>query len=161
MIMRKLAIFVLVSLLGGAITGCTSTASHEHANLVAPSAPANLNETVVADTMKQLITLYPPASTRFDLAQPTTDAYGFKLVQSLRLSGYALSEFVPAAAADGTNANDTDSASSGLSLRYILDAPDGLNLYRVTVMIGSQSLSRAYLVRNNTVSPAGAWARKE
>jgi hypothetical protein len=161
MIMRKLAIIAVVSLVGGAISGCVSTASHEPANAVAPSAPANLNETIVADTMKQLITLYPPASTRFDLAQPTTDAYGSKLVQSLRLSGYALSEFVPAAPANGTNHEGTVSASPGLSLRYILDAPDGLNLYRVTVMVGAQSLSRAYLVQNQLVSPAGAWARRE
>jgi hypothetical protein len=161
MIMRKLAIFALVSLLGGAITGCASTASQEYANVVAPSTPANLNETIVADTMKQLITLYPPASTRFDLGQPATDAYGSKLVQSLRLNGYALSEFAPAAPANGTNNEGTISSSPGLSLRYILDAPDGLNLYRVTVMIGSQSLSRAYTAENKTVSPAGAWARKE
>ena len=158
MIMRKLAI---VALLAGAITGCASTAAHEYGNFVAPSVPANLNEIIVADTMKQLIALYPPASTRFDLAQPTNDAYGAKLVQSLRLNGYALSEFVPASAANGTNANGTVSASPGLSLRYILDAPDGLNLYRVTVMVGAQSLSRAYTAENKTVSPAGAWARKE
>ena len=99
MIMRKLGI---IALLAGAITGCASTASHEYGNFVAPSAPANLNETIVADTMKQLIALYPPASTRFDVAQPTNDASGAKLVQSLRLNGYALSEFVPAAAASGT-----------------------------------------------------------
>jgi type IV secretion system protein TrbH len=161
MIMQKLAIIALVGFLGGAITGCASTASYEYGNFVLPSAPANLNETIVADTMKQITTLYPPASTRFDLAQPTTDAYGAKLVQSLRLNGYALSEFVPPAAANGTNPSGTVSASSGISLRYILDAPEGLNLYRVTVMIGSQSLSRAYLVQNQTVSPAGAWARRE
>jgi type IV secretion system protein TrbH len=157
MIMQKLAI---IALLACGISGCASTASYEYGNFVQPNAPANLNETIVADTLKQLTTLYPPASTRFDLAQPTTDAYGAKLVQSLRLSGYALSEFVPPAA-NGTNPNGTVAASLGLSLRYILDVPEGLNLYRVTVMIGSQSLSRAYLVQNLTVSPAGAWARRE
>jgi type IV secretion system protein TrbH len=158
MMMRKLAISAL---LAGAITGCASTASYEYGNFVTSSAPANLNEIIVADTMKQLLMLYPPASTRFDLAQPPTDAYGTRLVQSLRLNGYALSEFVPAPAANGTNHDGMVSVSPGLSLRYILDAPDGLNLYRVTVMIGSQSLSRAYLVQNQVVSPAGAWARKE
>ena len=158
MIMRKLAI---IALLAGTVTGCASTASHEYGNFVALSAPANLNEIIVADTMKQLVTLYPPGSTRFDLAQPTTDAYGANLVQSLRLHGYALSEFVPAAASSGTNASGAVSASPGLSLAYILDAPAGLNLYRVTVMVGAQSLSRAYTAENKTISPAGAWARKE
>jgi type IV secretion system protein TrbH len=161
MIMRKLAIIALVSLLGGTITGCGLTAYYEQTTVVAPSVPVDLNETIVADTIKQLITLYPPASTRFDLAQPTTDAYGAKLLPWLRVSGYALSEFVPAAPANGTNPNGTVVSSPGLSLRYILDAPDGLNLYRVTLVIGSQSLSRAYLVQNQTVSPAGAWSRKE
>ena len=158
MIMHKLAI---VALLAGGIIGCGSTASYEYGNFVTPSAPANLNETIVGDTIKQLITLYPPASTRFDLGQPASDMYGTKLVQSLRLNGYALSEFVPAAVANGTNHEGTISASPGLSLRYIVDAPDGLNLYRVTVMIGSQSLSRVYTAENKFVSPAGAWARKE
>jgi hypothetical protein len=158
MIMHKLAI---VALLAGGITGCGSTTSYEYGNFVAPSAPANLNETIVGDTVKQLITLYPPASTRFDFGQPANDGYGTKLVQSLRLSGYALSEFLPVVAANGTNHEGTISASPGLSLRYIVDAPDGLNLYRVTVMIGSQSLSRAYTAENKFVSPAGAWARKE
>ena len=159
--MRKLAIIALFGLLGAAITGCASMASYEYGNFVAPSAPANLNEIIVADTMKQLIMLYPPASTRFDLAQPTSDAYGAALVQSLRVNGYAVSEPIPATAANGANPKATVSASPGLSLRYVIDAPAGLNLYRVTVMVGAQSLSRAYTAENKTVSPAGAWARKE
>ena len=159
MMMRNLA---LIALLAVAMTGCVSTtAPHEYGNFVAPSAPANVNEMIAADTTKQLMILYPPASTRFDLGQPTTDAYGAKLAQSLRLSGYAVSDFVPAAAPNSANGSGTVSTSPGVKLRYVIDAPEGLNLYRVTVMVGNQSLSRAYIAENQTVSPAGAWARKE
>ena len=49
----------------------------------------------------------------------------------------------------------------GLSLHYVLDAVASPNLYRVTVMVGQKSLSRAYLAQNNRVAPAGAWVRKE
>ena len=158
MIMRKFAIALL---LAGGLTACAAAPSYETGNFVAPSALANLNETIVSDTVKQLIALYPPASTRFDFGQPATDAYGTRLVQSLRQSGYALSEFVPAAAVNGTNQDGAVSASPGLSLRYVIDSPDGLSLYRVTVLVGAQSLSRAYTAHDNTVSPAGAWARRE
>ena len=96
MIMRKLAIVALLAFLLGGITACTSKVPYQYGNFAPPSAVANLNETIVADTVKQLIQLYPPASTRFDFGQPATDAYGTQLVQSLRLNGYALSEFVPA-----------------------------------------------------------------
>ena len=95
MIMRKLAIVALLAFLLGGITACTSKVPYQYGNFAPPSAVANLNETIVADTVKQLIELYPPASTRFDFGQPATDAYGTQLVQSLRLNGYALSEFVP------------------------------------------------------------------
>jgi hypothetical protein len=43
----------------------------------------------------------------------------------------------------------------------VLDAAASPNLYRVTVMVGQKSLSRAYLAQNDRVAPAGAWVRKE
>ena len=69
----------------------------------------------------------------------------------LRAKGYALVEFKEAAPA----------TAPGLSLHYVLDAVASPNLYRVTVMVGQKSLSRAYLAQNNRVAPAGAWVRKE
>jgi hypothetical protein len=49
-----------------------------------------------------------------------------------------------------------------LALRYIVDAPADLNLYRVTLLVGSSSLSRAYMVAtDSSLQPAGAWVRKE
>ena len=156
MTMRKLMGLAPLLFLPVALAGCASI--EPYGNFLGANAPATLNEKLAADTVKQLTVLYPPASTRFDLGQPTPDAYGSALVESLRIKGYAILEFEPDEAAPMDNPN---TAGSGLNLRYVLDAPARTNLYRVTVMVGSQSLSRAYVAQNDTVAPAGAWVRKE
>ena len=140
--------FTLAALLAMALAGCASTAPYGN---FAAHPPAGLEERIAADTVKQLVALYPPARTRFHLGQPTPDAYGSALVEALRAKGYALMEFKEAAPA----------TSPGLSLHYVLDAAASPNLYRVTVTVGQKSLSRAYLAQNNRVAPAGAWVRKE
>ena len=140
--------FTLAALLAMALAGCASTAPYGN---FATHPPAGLEERIAADTVKQLVALYPPARTRFHLGQPTPDAYGSALVEALRARGYALVEFKEAAPA----------AAPGLSLNYVLDAAASPNLYRVTVTVGQKSLSRAYLAQNDRVAPAGAWVRKE
>ena len=156
MTMRKLLGHAPLLFLLAGLAGCASI--EPYGNFLGANAPATLNERLAADTVKQLTVLYPPASTRFDFGQPTPDAYGSALVESLRIKGYAILEFEPDEAA---SADAPDTAGPGLSLRYVLDAPASTNLYRVTVMVGSQSLSRAYVAQNDTVAPAGAWVRKE
>ena len=144
--------FTLAALLAMALAGCASTAPYGN---FAAHPPAGLEERIAADTVKQLVTLYPPARTRFHLGQPTPDAYGSALVEALRAKGYALVEVK-------TSPQETAPATApGLSLHYVLDAVASPNLYRVTVMVGQKSLSRAYLAQNNRVAPAGAWVRKE
>ena len=140
--------FALSALLVTALAGCASTAPYGN---FATEPPAGLEERIVADTVKQLVALYPPARTRFHLGQPTPDAYGSALVEALRARGYALVEFKEAAPA----------TALGLSLHYVLDAAASPNLYRVMVTVGQKSLSRAYLAQNDRVAPAGAWVRKE
>jgi len=156
MTMRKLLGHAPLLFLLAGLAGCASI--EPYGNFLGANAPATLNERLATDTVKQLTVLYPPASTRFDLGQPTPDAYGSALVESLRIKGYAILEFEPDEAA---SADNPSTAGPGLSLRYVLDAPASTNLYRVTVMVGSQSLSRAYVAQNETVAPAGAWVRKE
>jgi hypothetical protein len=155
--MGKLTVLILLVV---TLTGCAASLEN-YGNFIGTNAPDSLYEIMVADTVKQLVEIYPPASTRFDLGQTTTDAYGTLLVDSLRTKGYALLEFKPLS----TNATTEQPVSSvplpGLSFHYLLDAPDSTGIYRVLVMVGSTSLGRAYLVQNNIVSPAGAWARKE
>ncbi len=147
--MRQLT---LPALLVMALAGCASTAPYGN---FATHPPAGLEQKIAVDTVKQLVALYPPARTRFTLEQPTPDAYGSALVEALRAKGYALVEVKasPQEAAPATG--------PGLSLHYVLDAVASPNLYRVTVMVGQKSLSRAYLAQNNRVAPAGAWVRKE
>ena len=111
--------------------------------------------------MQQLATLYPPAKTRFELHQATPDAFGLALVNTLRERGYALLEFSPADQAKASAATAPAGAPAALPLRYVLDQAGTTNLYRLTLLVGNQSITRPYLEENGSFVPAGYWARKE
>lgn len=116
---------------------------------------------VAGDAIKQLAALYPPASTRFNLTQSTADAFGTALVTGLREKGYALMES-KGESQDRQSSVAADAASSeGLELRYLLDRPSGSDLYRLTLAIGNQRLSRPYMIQSGAAYAAGAWVRKE
>lgn len=156
--MRKAAFLALLAV---GLAGCATTTTPSTYGNFAQSAPAAFNQTMADDAVKQLVAVYPPASTRFDLQHATPDAFGASLVQLLRAKGYALLEFKPAAQATDATAPATAPATAGKPLRYILDQAES-NLYRVTLLIGKQSLTRAYsAAQNGTLYPAGAWVRKE
>jgi type IV secretion system protein TrbH len=140
------AVFLLV--------GCATTETV--GNFVPAQTTPSLNRTMAYDTVKQLVPLYPPASTRFNLGQPTPDSYGTALVEFLRAKGYSILEFKP-----GSQPVNSTTEPPALPLHYVLDAAAGTDLYRVMVRIGPKVLSRAYTVQNNTVTPAGAWAMRE
>ncbi|MDB5890169.1 MAG: Conjugal transfer TrbH family protein [Polaromonas sp.] len=151
------------------LAGCATPGLPAYGNFT-QGAPAAMQQTLADDAVKQLAALYPPASTRLDLQQATPDAFGSRLVESLRAKGYALLEFKPgaktAALPSTATATATDratdrTASAGKPLRYIVDQFDA-NLYRLTVRVGDQSLTRAYApAQSGTLRPAGAWVRKE
>jgi hypothetical protein len=67
----------------------------------------------------------------------------------------------PASAASQASAPATTAASGGLPLRYVLDQAGDSNLYRLTLMVGNQSITRPYLAQDGTLAPAGYWVRKE
>jgi hypothetical protein len=160
--MRKI---VMTALLVAGLAGCAS--SGPYGNYAGTS--LDRNQTMAEATVSKLIALYPPAQTRFNLQQPTTDAYGAALVQSMRDKGYALLEYATqgqgraaSSATPASAAANAAAATSGLDLRYIVDAPASTNLYRVTVLVGAQSISRAFTVApDGKLYPAGAWVRKE
>ena len=52
--------------------------------------PEAYNTQMATDTARQLVKIYPPASTHFVLAQATNDAFGIELQKDLRESGYAV-----------------------------------------------------------------------
>ncbi|PRD67630.1 conjugal transfer protein TrbH [Malikia spinosa] len=162
--MRKMASLALLAL---ALGGCATTSQSPYGNFVQSAALDQ--QKLAADAVQQLATLYVPARTRLELQQPTPDPFGQALVKTLRDKGYALLEFTPAGAPAQASASATSQPSpaatpavpGGLSLRYVLDQAGDSNLYRLTIMVGSQSITRAYLAQNGVFAPAGSWVRKE
>ena len=165
--MRKPFIFsfaaaVLFSL-GFVVTGCAASLGATPQDKLYgnhAAAPAALDQKVAGDAIRQLVTLYPPASTQFYLAQPTLDAFGTALVAGLREKGFALME-AQAGSRSTIAANVSSAGTGGLELHYLLDRPGAGDLYRLTLAIGTQRLSRPYLIQNGTPHAAGAWVRKE
>ncbi|SDY51346.1 conjugal transfer protein TrbH [Nitrosomonas halophila] len=145
--MRKI---IIASLFALSLAGCATTG--KYGNFV----PAAANQQQIAsDAVQQLATLYPPAKTRFELQQATPDAFGIALINSLRERGYALLEFNP------VNQAQASIATAALPLRYVLDQAGPAGLYRLTLLVGSQSITRPYLKENGSFVPAGYWVRKE
>jgi hypothetical protein len=161
--MRPIAFIALLGL-----AGCATPPSPAlYGNFAASH--AGFDEKMAADTVKQLIVLYPPATTQFNLRQATPDAFGVSLLSGLRDNGYAVSEVKPDEPAQRAHANDPATRQKaagaqqpiGLDLRYVLDQTVALNLYRVTLWVGNQSLTRAYAEQDNALLPAGSWVRRE
>jgi hypothetical protein len=156
--MRHVACVLLCAV---GLAGC-ATAPPPYGNF-AQEAPAGVDRTVAEDAVRQMAVVYPPANTQFDLQQPTPDPFGTLLTQSLRAKGYALQEGTAAPVAQGRTAGGEGgmaaSAPAVLPLRYVFDR--AADLYRITLLVGDQSLTRAYLAHNGAVHPAGAWVRKE
>ena len=179
--MRKFATLALLLTL----TGCVSS---PYGNFAENSTP-QINQKLAAETVKQLVRVYPPASTRFNMGNATPDTYGKTLVATLRARGYSVLEYNPEGAKPVTTpapkamVATVNPGSASLNLRYIVDSPINAdqsstssrlnggaasqenapanNLYRITVLVGSQSLTRAYITQSSSVYPVGAWARKE
>ncbi len=148
-----------VWVLGGCATG------RPYGNFVAASAALD-QPALAAQATRQLAALWPPARTRVALKQPTADTFGTALVGQLRAAGYAVQEAGPAAAAasaaPGTAPVDpAGTTSETLPLRYVLDHDAGTDLYWLTLAVGEQSITRAYLAQGGTARPAGAWVRRE
>jgi hypothetical protein len=147
--MRKTALLLLAGLAGCA-TG-SNLASH---GSFATANPA-IDKKIADDAGKKLIALYPPAVTRFELQHAFTDPFGASLVAALRAQGYALKEHksAPRTGADGKGGSR--------AMSYVFDQPAETDLYRVTLRIDAQSLSRMYQAKDGNVVPAGYWVRKE
>ncbi|MEO8626812.1 MAG: conjugal transfer protein TrbH [Betaproteobacteria bacterium] len=159
--MRTIAVLALLGL-----TGCaTLPTPTPYGNFA--DARVEFTAKIAADTVKQLVMLYPPASTQLSLRQATPDAFGTSLVSGLRGTGYGLAESKLEDGAPRTRPTSPSKQAgatvaqqpTGLELRYILDQQ--ASLYRVTVMVGNQSLTRAYVEQNNALLPAGSWVRRE
>ena len=145
--MFRLSMLVLIFIL----TGCATT---QFGNFVAHNDEAH-NKSIASDVTGQLIQLYPPASTQFNMQHPTVDSFGDAFVGNLRAGGYAIHEHQKS----NLNKSTDTSTSDGLTLGYVFDQMDGL--YRLTVFVDQHVLTRAYISNESTINPAGYWVRKE
>ena len=146
-----------------ALAGCASVPpAPTYGNF--SGASAAFNQKLASDSIKQLVALYPPASTRFNITQPTADLFGSALIAGLREKGYGVMESNPAGAtlpAAAKEASDPAREVAGLDLRYLVDQQGAGDLYRLVLAVGSQRLSRAYMAQSEGTYAAGAWVRKE
>lgn len=145
--MFRLSMLVLIFIL----TGCATT---QLGNFVAHNDEAH-NKSIASDVTGQLIQLYPPASTQFNMQHPTVDSFGDALVDNLRAGGYAIHEHKKS----NLNKSTDTPTSDGMTLGYVFDQMDGL--YRLTVFVDQHVLTRAYFFNESTINPAGYWVRKE
>ena len=143
--MSRLTIMILILLLAGCAAKTEPIENYVHTVRTAGQ------ELIAHDAVKKLVEIYPPAKTRLDLQQPH-DPFGLLLVRDLRVEGYAIKELVPE--------DKPDAASEGLLLRYVLDRAD-TSLFRLTLTIGPQSVSRPYQEENGLILPAGSWIHRE
>ena len=135
------------------LSGCAAVRNEHFTTAV----PAKLGNSLAADAIKQLQTLYPPAHTKFNIGQPVpkTDSFGTSLVLKMRENGYAVQTLDPTQPAE---------ALAGLNTLFTVDKPASslfAGLYRVQLTVGKAILTRAYKAENNTAIPAGAWAKME
>lgn len=154
-----------ISLLGIAIVlaACAGGRTSEpYGNFI--HAPTKLGEKAMAnDVAGKIAMLYPPARTSIKMRQATPDAFGATLTTALRGKGYALAEFVPGQrTTDPTSkAAATPAKTSDLAVAYLVDQPMETGVYRVTVLLNDESLSRVYQAKDGNLVPAGYWVRKE
>jgi hypothetical protein len=161
--MRKV---LLATALIATLSGCAGNSPYGNYS----EAPAVYDTAMARDTVSHLVTMYPPALTRWNIMQPTEDAYGKALVSLLRGRGYSVKEYAPEASSrvvqtTQAQAQPAHQAAStpGVELRYVVDSlAPAADLYRLTLTVGRQPISRAYLPqKNGTVAAAGSWSRKE
>jgi hypothetical protein len=151
---------------GCLLAGCVSPAPYGY--LVQEAVPPQMLKRLAQDTVMRMEALYPPAHTRFAVTHPATDPYGLALIETLRQKGYGVLESrettrtTPSTRADmHTPVEPVVNQDEGIPFRYVIDGPFEPHLYRLTVFIGSQSLSRVYRLDQHVIAQAGAWVRKE
>lgn len=137
------------------LTGCFTVHNNPYGNYTTLSMVQQ--QQMALATVDQLVLLYPPAKTRFNIGQPTTDAYGKALVQTLRERGYALQEF------HQQSIYEADlSVSPGVDLYYTVDILTPLRLHHVTINVGTQSISRVFnLTSKDQIHAKGRWIHKD
>ena len=159
--------FTLVLWLEVLLAGCVNAGPYGYA--ITGNIPPYMSERLAQDTVAKMEAVYPPALTRLTLMHPATDPFGAALTDALRRKGYGVRETrgdtppIPSTRDEQQVRIEHPAVShdEGMPFRYVVDGPFEHRLYRVTVFIGNQSLSRAYHMDEQAMAHAGAWVRKE
>jgi hypothetical protein len=130
------------------LLGCATMQPGKQTN-----ASLSLNKAMTKDSVNALVHLYPPANTGIYITQSAKDSFGLTLIQNMRQRGYSINQ--------SPISRTNRPSSSDLVLYYMVDEPIKGSLYRVTLIAGHQSLSRAYKIKDNAITPLGVWVRKE
>ena len=109
--------------------------------------------------MKKLAALHAPAHTRLQLLHPMQDDFGAALTTALRSAGYALVE--PVAVAAVNTSGNAAVQPGATTLAYIVDQQAEPGLWRLTLLLDGQPLSRLYRLDGVAAVPASYWIRKE
>lgn len=139
--MRLLFVAIVISLCAGCASQYGSTVKNN----------SDANEIIAIDSLKKLAELYLPAKTTFSLAHPVSekDIFAQTLISGLRDRGYAVEEFKKGI------------SPTGVPLRISLDELRGEELFRVSLLVDDQVITRAYRNDAGLITQASAWAFKE
>jgi hypothetical protein len=108
---------------------------------------ASKDEYLAHDAAKNIAKITVPARTTFKVSQKTDSIFGYKLIELLRQKGYGIQENMRSQ----KNAN----------FFYIVDKLSTPKHLRVSILMGSQEISRAYHLYNQKLQPLGTWTHKE
>lgn len=148
---RRCLVFVMATVFLS--VGCATQGQRGfYAKALSPTQSVEMAE----DTAREMVALYPPASTYLALKQPTADPFGTALASQLRGQGYALAE---EATTSKNQAKAAVMTAVGADFGYVVDSV-GVDSYRVTATVGNETISRIYGVSNDRLSPMGYWVRR-
>jgi len=86
------------------------------------------------------------------------DSFGVAFLEYLRSGGYAVQEHKQQSDLTETDA-DADQGNKHIALAYILD--ESSEIYRLSLLVDEQKLTRAYAPHEDTIYAAGHWLRME
>ncbi len=152
----RLQILILVLLF--VLSSCATTQYGNHVQ----NDSSTHNKVMAGDAAHQLLQLYPPASTRFNMRHAFDDSFGLAFLEYLRSGGYAVQEHKQQSDLIKTDVDadtDADQGNKHIALAYILD--ESSEIYRLSLLVDEQKLTRAYAPHEDTIYAAGHWLRME
>lgn len=136
--MKKLIFLLFVILLSGCM-------SMHYGNFTQSSPEKDIY--LAKDAANQLVRVYPPALNTFYISQRVNDDFGIHLMHEMRTKGYGVMEHVQ--------------PKQKANFFYVVDEIEPKHLYRVSLYIGSKTLSRVYAKTQDKLVPVSAWSHKE